>query len=643
MRRVLFLALIVAVLSSCGGAQAISPDNAPPEDPPEETTYAAEETVSSGEDVVAEETTGPGEETVANTGIEAIQNTSSSPAIAGSGMVSSASPYATRAGTEILADGGNAFDAAVAVAAALGVAEPMMSGIGGYGAIVIYDAEEGETRFLDTGSRTPAALDPEVFRSGAPNFVDNRCGIRSVITPGNVNAWEALSRDYGEKEWRSLFDPAIELAEEGVVLDGITAGWIDAAWPAFPENARNIYDNGGEPLGAGETLVQEDLANSLRLIGDEGAGTLYRGELGQAIDATMRENGGFLTLDDLNDNRATWRETVSAEYRGYEVVAAAPPSTAWSALVRLGVMGQFGFEPPDHNTVSYLHNFTEISKQAGRATRDYVTDPDIESTPLDLLLSEEFWAEQAAQINPNAASPNPPFGQFGTPTRCIPQSYATPSYAPASTPNDAPTALPGGQQGGAPDGGPGGGHTTHFVVADSEGNVVSATQTLGNIFGSKVMPEGTGIWLNDALAWSRFDPPGNVFDVYPGRQSLYALCPTIVMSDGRPWVALGTPGGRTIQQTTPQMLANIIDFDMDVQQAISVPRVSTTNPNALVVEAGIPASTRAGLAALGHDVRIDERGLGNAHGLTIEYDARGNPSRFTGGSDPRGVGAAAGY
>ena len=626
--------LTVAILSSCAGPAA--QENVSQEDDTREETASSEEALATVE--TTESTTSI---PVAN--IEPTQNTLESPAVAGSGMVSSASPYATQAGLEILDEGGNAFDAAVAVAASLGVAEPMMSGIGGYGAIVLYDAESGETRFLDTGSRTPAGLDPEVFHSSAPNYLDSRCGIRSVTTPGNVNAWAALSRNYGDLEWRRLFDPAVELAEEGVVLDGITAGWIDAAWPAFPQNARSIYGDGETPLRSGETLVQEDLANSMRLIGNEGPEALYDGVLGEAIDATMREGGGFLTLDDLNNNRATWRDTVSADYRGYEVVTASPPSTSWAALVRLGVMGQFGFEPSDHNTTEYLHTFTEISKQAGRATRDYVRDPDIEATPLDALLSESFWAEQAAQINPNFASENPPFGQFGQPTRCIPQSYATPSYAPASTPNDAPTSLPGGQQGGAPDGGPGGGHTTHFVVADSEGNVVSATQTLGNIFGSKVMPEGTGIWLNDALAWSRFEPAGNVFDVFPGRQSLYALCPTLVMSDGRPYIAIGTPGGRTIQQTTPQMLANLIDFDMDVQQAVSAPRVSTTSPNALVVEAAIPVSTRAELAALGHNVRIDERGLGNAHALTIEYDARDRPVLFTGGSDPRGEGAAAGY
>ena len=622
LRRIFFIAFVVsvvAVLSSCGARSSVS-DDAPRAD-------AGEELVS--EEATVDEPVEPDALTPAASSVpEPTQNTSTSPATGSSGMVSSANPLATRAGLEILEEGGNAFDAAVAVAAALGVVEPMMSGIGGYGAIVLYDAESGETRFLDTGSRTPAALDPEVFRSSAPNFVDNRCGAKAVSTPGNANAWEALSSNYGELRWQRLFEPAAELADEGYVLDGITAGWIDAAWPAFPEHARGIYGNGGVPLKAGETLIQEDLARSMRLIAEGGARVVYDGEIGQAIDATVRENDGFLTIDDLRENRARWRETISLEHRGYEVVAASPPSTSWGALVRLGMLGQFGLEPSDHNTNSYLHTFAEISKQTGRVTRDYAADPEIAETPLDLLLSKGFLAEQAAAIDPNQASPNAPFGQFGQPTPCIPQSY-TSTYAPSSpsTPN-----VQNAQS-----------HTTHFVVADGEGNVVSATQSLGNIFGSKVMPEGTGIWLNDALAWSRFEPAGNVFDVYPGRQSLYALCPTLVMSDGRPYIAIGTPGGRTIQQTTPQMLMNLIDFDMDVQQAIAEPRISTTNPNALLVEPGIPESVRGGLASLGHNVRVDERGLGNAHGLTIEYDAQGRPTRFTGGADPRGVGAAAGY
>jgi gamma-glutamyltranspeptidase / glutathione hydrolase len=160
------------------------------------------------------------------------------------------------------------------------------------------------------------------------------------------------------------------------------------------------------------------------------------------------------------------------------------------------------------------------------------------------------------------------------------------------------------------------------------------------------MPQGTGIWLNDFIAWFRFEPAGNPFDAFPGRRALYGLCPTIVMSGGRPWIAIRTPGGRTIVQTTPQMLMNMIDFDMDIQQSIVAPRISFMSSNTLIVEAGIPQVVRNQLSALGHNVRVDvsdARGIDNAHGLAIEYDSNGKPARFTGGSDPRGEGAAMGY
>jgi len=524
-------------------------------------------------------------------------------------MVSSASPYATRAGLEILSEGGNAFDAAVAVAAALNVVEPMMSGIGGYGAIAIYDAGSGETRVLQATSRMPATLEPDVFRPPTPGYMENRRSAKAISTPGNVNAWERLSEDYGDLEWRRLFGPAIELADEGFVLDGITAGWIESEFPAFPEHARDIYGNNGMPLRAGETLLQEDLANSLGLIAEGGAGVVHEGELGRAIEATVRESGGFLTIDDLRDNRAEWRDPISMDYRGYEVVTASPPATSWGALVRLGVMGQLDSEALGHNSTAYLHDYAEVTKRGYSQRIVYARDPDISPTPLDRLLSEEYWADEAAQIDPLRATPYQPPTDF------------------------SPISLPSRQE-----------HTTHFVIADGEGNVVSATQTLGNVFGSRVMPEGTGIWLNDSISYSTFEPAGNPLDAFPGRYRLVSISPILVMSEGKPWVAIGTPGGFTILQTTPQMLMNLIDFDMDVQQAIAAPRISFVEPDVISVDASLLESVRGELSALGHNVRVDDgRGLGNAYGLTVEYDDEGKPIRFTGGADPRGVGVAAGY
>ena len=554
----------------------------------------------------------------------ATTSTASRAAVGTNGMVSAAHPLATRAGVEVLEDGGNAFDAAVAVGAALNVVEPMMSGVGGYGATVVYDAEKGETRFLETGSRTPESLDPSVFRPPTPGYEENRCGGPVVSTPGNLNAWRLMWEEYGEEEWSRLFEPAVGYAEEGFVIGEETAGWIGSEGPAFPANAQEIYGRNGAPLQAGDRLVQDELAGSLRLIADRGAGAIYGGELGRAMVAEARENGSFLTEEDLRENRARWRPAVGLDYGDRKVVTAGPPSTAWGALLRLGTMGELDPASLGHNTSPYVHALAEISKNSFTQTSRYAADP-----PLDRLLSEAYFAEQAAAVDFSAAGPIE-WPRASDPAKsCSPTGYVptTEASASASASASAQASI---------------GHTTHFVVADREGNVVSSTQTLGNVFGSKLMPEGTGLWLNDQLAWSRFEPRGTVFDVYAGRQTLYALCPTIVLRDGRPVVALGTPGGRTIPQTTTQMITNIQAFDMDVQEAVSAPRFSFVIPDLLGVEPQIPTDVRSELEALGHNVYVDEFGFGNAHGLAIEYGGEGTPNRFTGGADPRGEGAATG-
>jgi gamma-glutamyltranspeptidase / glutathione hydrolase len=615
--------LFAVVLCSCGTGST-APDGAAGEDAGEPATIVEQtvpETTAAPEVSTAEKT--PERSAPATTAVPEVRegpasrNTAARPAVGTNGMVSSAHPLATRAGLEIMEDGGNAFDAAVAVAASLGVVEPMMSGVGGYGAIVVYSAEDRRTRFLEIGSRTPASLDPSVFRPPTPGYAENRCGARAVATPGNLNAWETMWEEYGEAEWPRLFQPAIGYADQGFPLDQETAAWIGSEYAAFPAHAQEIYGPNGVPLAAGERLVQDDLADSLRLISEEGSDAVYEGRLGAAMAAAAQNGGGFLSEEDLRRNSAEWRKTIGLDYRDHRVVTAAPPSTAWAALVRLGVMGRYGVGPADHNTTAYIHAATEISKRVSTTTRRFAADPEKAPTPLGRLLSDEYLERESARVDPNAVAPYDPPAQFDTAATCSPTGYR-------------PTGYPDTQQ-----------HTTHFVVADREGNVVSATQTLGNVFGSKVMPEGTGIWLNDALAWSRFEPAGNVFDVYPARQPLYALCPTIIMREGRPRIALGTPGGRTIQQTTPQMIANMLDFDMNVQQAVSAPRFSHVVPDLLVVEGGIPQRVSAELSTLGHDLVPAEYPLGNAHALTIEYG--GETTRFTGAADPRGGGSARGY
>lgn len=521
-------------------------------------------------------------------------------AVAEQGMVSSAHPLATEAGLEILRAGGNAYDAAVATAAALNVVEPMMSGIGGYGTILIHDAESGTNRFLNSSGRIPAALDSDVFRAPTPNYMENRRGAKSVSTPGNVNAWNAMA-EQGLLPWSRLFTPAVRLAEEGYVIDERIAFLIGRAFSDFPEHARSFYGIDGRPLRAGERLVQKDLANSLRMIAADGARTFHGGVLGEMIDREMRAAGSFLRLEDLAANEPEWWDAISIDYRGYTITTAPPPANSFPALVRLGLMAQFEVAEMGHNSADYLHTFAEATKHAFWTRLAYAGDPDVAPPPLVRLLSARYFADEAAKFSAMAAPFEPP--------GVMPQAGA---------------------------------NTTHFVVADRWGNVISATQTLGNSFGSRLMPRGTGIWLNNSLAYSTFEPKGNPMDAYPGRRKLSGDVPMFVLREGRPWVVIGTPGGHTIGQTVPQIVMNVLDFGMDIQAAIAAPRVSFVEPDQLVLEDRLPSAVVDALTAKGHNVERRSR-IGNAHGLTVEYDAIGRPVRFTGGADPRGSGLAKGY
>jgi gamma-glutamyltranspeptidase/glutathione hydrolase len=525
-----------------------------------------------------------------------------SPAVGSNGMVSTAHPLATRAGLAILREGGNAFDAAVTVASMLNVVEPMNSGMGGYGTILIYDAVRNRVRFLDSSGKIPLSVNSDVFRAPTPNFRENRRGAKAVSTPGNVNAWWAMSSDYGRLDWEELFEAAIKAAEDGFEIDNRLARVIKFAFPEFSPYAQNVYGKKRYPLEEGDVLVQKDLASSFRLIAKQGAKAVYGGELGKAINAVMQGSKGFLTLDDLIADRAEWWEPISIDYREYKVITASPPSTAFPSLIRLGLMSCFDNAALGHNSSDYLHRFAETTKHAFWCRLAFAGDPEINPPPLFRLLNEEYWKEIVEEFDMEEAKPFRP-------------------------PN---IVIKNGE------------NTTHFVVADKWGNIVSATQTLGNSFGSRIMVQGTGIWLNNSLAYCTFEPKGNPMDAHPGQRKLSGDCPTIVFKENKPWIAIGTPGGHTIGQTVPQMIMNMVDFGMDIQRAIAAPRVSFAEPDYILVEQGIPDSVLDALRRMGHNIR-QSTGLGNAHGLIIEYDAAGKPVKFIGSADPRGKGTALGY
>ena len=532
------------------------------------------------------------------------------------GIVSSAHELASRAGVEVLEAGGNAFDAAVAVVAMLTVVEPMSSNLfGGYGTLLIWDDGAQRLRYLDNNGRFPRTVDSDVFRSAADRDSIERTA-QAVSTPGNLRGFEALWREHGSLEWAELLAPAIRAAEEGTPVSEPLARAIASAWEHFDGYARGIFgkapagdttegaaelatDGERAPLEAGDTLVQEDLARSLRLAAEQGAGALYGGELGAALDAEMKRRGGFLALDDLRAHEADWLDPIQIDYRDARVATAGPPSNSFAALVCLGLMSRFDVAAMGPASAEYLHTFAEATKQAFWARLRWAGGPEENPPPLESLLSTLYWSEQAERIDPERASPFHPPG------------------------------LDGGE----------GESTTHYVVADAEGNVVSATITLGHSFGSAVMIEGAGILLNNSLAYSTFEPPGNPMDALPGRRKHSSKTPVIVLREGRPWVAIGTPGGHTIPQTTPQMVIQLLDFGRSLQEAVDAPRMAFAEPDRLLVEDALGAEAIASLEARGHRV-VPTRSLGLAHALEIVRGEDGRPVGFRGAADRRGVGVA---
>lgn len=494
------------------------------------------------------------------------------------GQVASAHPLATQAGHQILEKGGNAFDAAIAVASVLNVVEPMMSGLGGYGTILIYDANKKQTRYLNASGKFPLKCNSDLMRKPTADYVENRTGPKAISTPGNLNAWKELHKTYGKRPWPDLFEGAITCAEKGFRITPHCAKWIAAAFDAFSDYPRSFYGKNGLPLKEGDLLVQKDLAGTYKLITEKGPDPFYHGYIAKRIDKQMKEIGGFLSFEDLQRDVAEWWEPISINYRGYEIFTTGVPSNAFPSLVTLGIMQQFNLASLVHNSKGYLHLLTEAEKESCKMRLTHPGEVEAKDFIINNILANPNLRSVAASLDLERAS------DFSLPFEHESEN------------------------------------TTHFVIVDDWGNIVSATQTLGNMFGSRVMVEGTGIWLNNSMAYSNFEPKGNPMDVVPGRYRVSGDSPVIIMKDRIPWAALGTPGGHTITQNVPQIILNLIDFNMNMQQAIDAPKIAfIEETRTLRVEEGIPDAVKDSLREMGHV--IEDGIIGNAMGVRMLREA----------------------
>ena len=465
------------------------------------------------------------------------------PAAAGvNGMAASAHPLATLAGVRAMLDGGNAFDAAVAVGAALNVCEPFMSGAAGVGVALAYVAAEDRVRALDFSGRMPMAADPDEYSE-----MDKNVGIRSALVPGNAAGWLTLHETYGRLERERLFAPAIGYAEDGFPITRFSAKSIGnsvARLSPFP-SAGIFVKNGAGPR-EGARVRQPQLAESLKAIARGGKDEFYRGALAKRIIDGARELGGQFTEDDFASYDAEWREPISATYRGFEIFSAPPNSTGFQLLETLKTME--GFEGADliFQHPETLHLYIESVKLAVADRIKWGGDPDSVKAPLEALLSDGYAARQGARIDRARAA------------------LAAGEQFDGMIPSGAVKA-------GSPDAFDGG-MTTHFAAADADGNVVSVSQTLGGGFGSAVAPGDTGLFLNNMAHWFDLEE-GAPNRLAGGKRVDFCLAPTQTFRDGKFYASLGTPGSWGILQTTPQFAMNVLDFGMNPQEAIEAPRL----------------------------------------------------------------------
>ena len=534
--------------------------------------------------------------------------TEKKPVNAARGMVVTNHPLASAAGAEMLAAGGNAVDAAVASLFALTVVEPMMVGVFGAGHAQLFMPDRVHT-VIDGYTTAPAAARPDMYRSVSDTWPDylevdgreNTVGLRAVGVPGTLAAWCEMLARFGTLDLACVTAPAIRHAERGFYVTGYLSECIAetaADLARFPDSAR-VFLPGGAPLAKGDRLVQADYAATLRLIAAEGPPVLYGGALGRTVVEHMARAGGLITLDDLGRYRTVERGPVRGTYRGFEISGCPPPTGGGIHLIQmLNVLEGFDLAAFGFGSVDGIHLLAEAMKIAFADRSAATGDPAFVDVPVARLIAKEYATARRAAIDLKKAG-----------------AYAA------------------GVSAGSP-------HTTHLTVADADGNVVAATQTINNLFGSKAMVPGTGMLLNNTMAI--FDPhPGHTLSIAAGKRMTSSMAPTLVLREGRPFVALGLPGGVRIFTSVLQALVNLIDHGMSLQEAVEAPRVWTQGQD-LEVEMAVREDVRAGLAARGHRVVALPHVAGGMGAIAFEDDGT-----LTGAScwhaDGRPIGIGGGY
>lgn len=523
------------------------------------------------------------------------------------GVVSAGRAEAADIGRSILQQGGNAIDAAVATAFALGVCEPGASGIGGGGFMLIRDGKTGKCTFIDFRETAPAAATPNMFTPVTPGSNksvgdEKKYGGKAVAVPGDVAGLLFALEHYGTMTPKQVISPAAALAREGYVVTPYLHNDIKDHKEQLQKygDGWKIYLQNGHPYPVGSTIRNQDLADTLDKIAQEGKDAFYKGEIAAKIIHQVQNAGGLMTLEDLEHFCVRLREPVRATYRGYEIISSPLPSSGGTHIAQiLNVLENFDVASMKVNSTAYIHLFSEVFKMCYADRAKYMGDTNFVDVPLEGLLSKPYAKELAPRIDHSRAQK---------------LTYGDPWKHQSSS-------------------------TTHFSIADDAGNLVAVTRTINWMFGSCVMPEGTGFLLNDNMDDFSMDPT-SVNAVAGGKVPLSCMSPTFILKDGKPFAVLGSPGGIRIISSMVQVISKMLDHGMSLEDAIASPRMGDNQMDLLIYETRIPESVIEELKRMGHPVQAYsdwDRIMGSVNGCVILDDGT-----LIGAADPRRDGLALG-
>ena len=545
-------------------------------------------------------------------------------------MVAAGHELASRAGVEVMRQGGNAVDAAVATGFALAVVLPEAGNVGGGGFLLLRLAD-GRAHFLDFREKAPAAASRDMYLDAKGNLLPDASvvGYRAIAVPGSVAGLAYAEKKFGKLSLAQVMAPAICLARQGFALSERDARQFrDPSLAAFPES-RRIFQRDGHYYNPGDILKQPELARTLERIAADPE-SFYHGALAAELAASIQKGGGLITAKDLAAYEVKEREPVHGSYRGYEIIAAPPPSSGGIALIELlNILEGYNVAKLGHGSAESVHLMAEAFRRAFFDRAELLGDPDFASVPVATLIDKHYAAAWRESLDPRRASPSAGL------RRPVQVFDKLDRVALAREPD----------------------HTTHYSAIDSTGNAVVVTTTLNDLFGSRVTAEGLGFLLNDEMDDFTAKPgspnmfgllQGEANAIAPGKRPLSAMAPTIVLKDGRIFMVLGSRGGPRIITAVAEVLVNVIDYGMNIQQAVDAPRFHHQwMPDVLRIEKdGLPPATGNRLAAMGHKIEegYTERKQWHAQWGDVEcvaIDPR--TGERLGASDSRSDGKALGY